>query len=293
MTRPGDQQSLGLTSLVPVAAVSVAHLLAFGGLLHYLLSGDLEDALICAAPAVVAVALGFTSRADRQQYVARLFAVQLFGPIGLLMWASSHPGGGWVLLALVALQIVVFLAVLLWLASYATRISACPGAPPVGAERFMRRLASLHRSSAGLFRISSDGRPNVWSVDLRAASAQGRSHRLDLVLDTAAGCVRVKEFLAADGAAPASASEQDMRSLGEAYFDPARPDAQAVWSRTWQSSMLVPERLLQTVVEFSGDEVRFALPGQPAVDNESVVTLFAVVATRSGYAWAPRLFGSS
>ena len=25
------------------------------------------------------------------------------------------------------------------------------------------------------------------------------------------------------------------------------------------------ERLLQTVVEFSGDEVRFALPGQPAV----------------------------
>jgi hypothetical protein len=46
-----------------------------------------------------------------------------------------------------------------------------------------------------------------------------------------------------------------------------------------------------TNVRFDGDEVRFEYPPGTTADNDAVITLFAVLVTRSGYAWAPRLFG--
>ena len=60
-------------------AVAVAHLTLMAGLAWAWLAiagaarGPLEGA-ICAAPALLAFGLGFSSQADRQQYVARLLA---------------------------------------------------------------------------------------------------------------------------------------------------------------------------------------------------------------------------
>lgn len=80
-----------------------------------------------------------------------------------------------------------------------------------------------------------------------------------------------------------------MRAAADPHFDPTRPDAQAVWNRTRQSSMIDPERFVATTVHFDGDEVRFEYPPGNAVDDDAVITVFAALVTRSGHAWAPRL----
>ena len=77
LTLPTDAPRMAPLGRLPV--IAVAHLVAMGGLAWAWLAISGADrgpfeALICAAPAAVAIGLGFTSQADRQQYVARLLA---------------------------------------------------------------------------------------------------------------------------------------------------------------------------------------------------------------------------
>lgn len=169
-----DPRRLGLASLRPAGIVLAIYQLAFGAALYVVLRGDLLDAALCFGPVALVAALALTSQADRKQYIARLLAAALFLPIGLLFWASSHPAGGWMLVALAAAHVAAFVLVIAWLARLATRID--------------------------------------------------------------------------------------------------------------------PDRLVATNVRFDGDEVRFDYPPGTAVDDDAVITLFAALVTRSGYAWAPRLF---
>lgn len=291
MTDPDDHRRLGLSNLLPAGIVLALYQLAFGAALHGLLRGDLVDAALCFGPVAILAALAVTSQSDRKQYIARLLAAALFLPIGLMFWASSHPAGGWMLVVLAATHVAAFVLVILWLARLATRIDAARGIAAVGADRLAGRIESMQRSANGQFRLARHGAEPVWTVDLLADMQPGRRHRMTLTLDAAGGCVAIKEFLSADGAVPQSAQERDMRSAAEPYFDPTRPDAQAVWNRTRQSSMIDPDRFVATNVRFDGDEVSFDYPPGIAVDDDAVITLFAALVTRSGYAWAPRLFG--
>jgi hypothetical protein len=79
--------------LVPV--VVVAHLALIGGLAWAWLAivgapRGWFEAGVCAAPALLACGLGFTSQADRNQYVVRLVACAVMLPILLMMWAGSQ-----------------------------------------------------------------------------------------------------------------------------------------------------------------------------------------------------------
>lgn len=290
MIGPDDHRRLGLSNLLPAGIVLALYQLAFGAALHGLLRGDLVDAVLCFGPVAIVAALAMTSQSDRRQYIARLLAAALFLPIGLVFWASSHPAGGWMLVVLAAAHVVAFVLVILWLARLATRIDAARGIAAVGADRLAGRIESMQRSANGRFRLARQGAEPVWNVDLLADPQPGRRHRMTLTLDAAGGCVAIKEFLSADGAPPRTAQERDMRAAAEPHFDPARPDAQAVWNRTRQSSMIDPDRFLATNVRFDGDEVSFDYPPGIAIDDDAVITLFAALVTRSGYAWAPRLF---
>lgn len=281
-----------LPSLLAAALVACAYLLIFGAVLLQLHGQPgLLDVVICFAPAVAGVVLAATSQSDRRQYIARVFAAALFLPILLLMWASSEPVNGWHLALLAVLHVGALLALVLWLAGFTTRIPAVTGVPVVGGAAFARRLEALARSSHGRFAVTAGAASHTWHVELRAEAASGRRHRLTLTLDEAAAAVRVREFASADGANPSSESERSMRGPGDPYFDPTRPDAQAVWNRTWQATMVELERLESTLVEFQGDEVRYVLPASRPIDDDAVITLFALVTTRSGYAWLPGLFG--
>lgn len=272
----------------PLGAVGVVvsgYLALFGAALGWRLARDAGDGLVCAAPVILAVVLAATSQADRRQYVARLFAAALFLPVGLMMWASSHEQAGLWLLAFALCHVLVFLALVVWLASFATRIDAPPGVTPVGADVLRRRLATLCESAVPQA-VARDAGGCQWLVDLHA---EGRTHRVLLEIDEHNRAVGVREFLGASGAAPHTEAERSLRAAGEPWFDPSRPEAQATWSRTWQSTMIESERLARAALQFDLDRV-VAVPGERSpIDGEALVTLLAAVVTRSGYAWRPQL----
>ena len=85
-----------MSSLAGLGVVCTAHLAAFGSALFFVLHAfggrpGPWQALICAAPALLAATLCFTDRSDRRQYSARLAACVLMPPILQLMWGSSEP----------------------------------------------------------------------------------------------------------------------------------------------------------------------------------------------------------
>src|SRR5215218_7292126 len=85
-TLPLPTDAPRMASLRRLPAVAVVHLALMGSLAWAWLviaganPGWLE-AVICAAPALLGFGLGFTSQADRQQYVVRLVACALMLPI--------------------------------------------------------------------------------------------------------------------------------------------------------------------------------------------------------------------
>ena len=272
-----------------IAGATVAgYLLLFGVALWWWLAGDLVDGVLCAAPGALGVALAATSRKDRRQYVMRVLAAGMFMPVLLAMWASSHERASLWLLAFVLLHVAAFLVVLVWLGSYATGLDPLAGVAPVSRQLLRARLLSLHEALGPRVTLSETG-PDAWTFDFHSAAADGRTHRVALALDEARHAVSVREMLGATAAAPRTEHEASMRAPGEPWFDPARPQAQAFSSRSWQSTMIEPERLAQAALAFDLDRVA-AIPAERLPkDGEALVTLLAALVTRSGYAWRPRL----
>ena len=251
---------------------------------------------ICLAPALLALVLARTSQADRQQYVARLMACAVMLPLLLLMWATSQPvvvssalvwsaAGG-----LFVTHIALFVAAVIWLARRATRIEAQPGAAVVGAALLGQRLQSL--ADAGVPADVTPGQgTGEWLVEVRFAPGVPRSHRIRLVIDEPARRVRVRERLDARGAAPLNADEASLRSIGDTWFDPSRPQAQRVSGITLQASMIEPSRLAATCLALDGGRVRLLAPAPADLDADGVVAVLAALVTRSGYGWQPELGG--
>ncbi len=279
-----------LPRLSPVALVATVYVFVFGAALGWLLRADPAEMALCLAPAVAIALLGVTSQSDRRQYVARIFAASMFLPALLMMWASSHDSGGLWLLGAAGVHVLALLAMVLWLASFSTRIYAVPGTPTVAPERLTRRFAALQAAGAPII-FSPGASASEWLIDVRPNSGDGRTHRVRLRVDAAKRAVQLLELVGSTAAKPITADERSMRTLGDPRIDPTRPDAQLIWARTWQSTMIVPERLAATATDFHGDTVRYRLPSDAPQDAEAWVTLLAAVVTRSGYEWQPRLFG--
>ena len=141
---PIDAPRMAPLGRVPV--VAVAHLACMGGLAWAWLviagaSRGVFEAVICAAPALLAFGLGLTSQADRQQYVARLVACAAMLPILLMMWAGSQDAAAatpdtsllarrpWIFFtAFALLHAAAFLASIAWLAAAVTRASTAVAA---------------------------------------------------------------------------------------------------------------------------------------------------------------------
>lgn len=231
------------------------------------------------------------ARQDRRQYLARLLAVVGFGAIGLLMWASSHPGGGLWLLALAAAFVPGFLGVLLWMARHATRLEPARDVAPLGVARLGERLASL-AVPGGAYAIAGGASAAEWIVDLRVGAGSGRLHRVRLAADERRGEVRVRELLQAAGAAPRDVAERSLRAPGEPAFDPARPDAAAVWTRTAQATLLEPAQVAGFLLACDRDDrIRVPEAVGPGCEPDTAVALLAAVVLASGYAWQPMLPG--
>jgi hypothetical protein len=282
-----------LPSLLPVALVATLHAALAGAALYgwLVLAGGTPaafDAALCAAPGLLVLALGFTAQADRRQYVARLLATSMMAPLLLAMWAGSQPvrddvAGGWFFVPFVLLHAAAFVATLLWLAGTTTRVDGDASARTLPAGVLAHRLRALRDAGVPIVEAGA-GR---WVVD--HLDGEQRVHRVLLDVDPRARAVRVRERIGVHGDAPRDDDEASLRGgLMRPRFDRARPDAAAVWSRTAQATMLVPERLeaARASLGARGDAVPHA--GGDA-SPEGWLELLAAVVTRAGFDWRPTL----
>ena len=83
-----------------------------------------------------------------------------------------------------------------------------------------------------------------------------------------------------------------MGDFGESAFDATRPDAQRVWSSTWQATMIEPARLAGVPLQLHAAGVLVPASYLDSLDGEGVLTVLCAVVTRSGWRWQPRLLAS-
>jgi hypothetical protein len=124
-------------------------------------------------------------------------------------------------------------------------------------------------------------------VEYRFAPETGRRHHVFLHVDAQRGQVRVRERTNARGAAPKDERERDMRSLGEPRFDPTRPDAQKVWGKVAQTSILEPQQLEAVPLILRDDRAELPPEYVRSIDTDVMIYVLCAVVTRSGYTWQP------
>jgi len=184
-----------------------------------------------------------------------------------------------------AVHLLFFVGLILWGGSALTQVPALSGSAAVAADVLNERLCSLARSSERVI-VSN---PDADSVLFEVRVGQRRSHKIALRLDEARHAVQVEERLAANAAAPIDDDEASMGDFGESAFDATRPDAQRVWSSTWQATMIEPKRLAGVPLQLQASRALLPASYLDSLDGEGVLTVLCAVVTRSGWHWQPRL----
>lgn len=247
---------------------------------------------ISLAPALLAAVFAATHQTDRRQYAARLGAVGLMSPIGLLFWTIDDPSLGLgcaLAIGFAVLHAGAFVAGVVWMGRFSTRIDATQGIAAVDAATLLRRLASLRDCGLPLA-LHTDNAHAELNLSWQPSDQPERLHSVRLRLVAPDHEVRVHERLGADDAPPLSADEASMRSPGEPAFDPTRPDAQRTWMRTVQATMLDAGHLAGAPVALAGDRVVWTGRGLPTLpDTDALMACLATIVLGSGWHWRPAL----
>lgn len=186
-----------------------------------------------------------------------------------------------------AVHAVVLLGLLVGAALWTTRVPAVPGATAVSAQALRERLLSVQE--AGLRCSVYSASPHEVEVDL--STRDERSHCVVLRLDEGLRRVRVLERLSSAGDAPQDEDEAGMRGLGEESFDPTRPQAQKVWGRMRQTTLVSPEWLAHLAPRFdAATGTLLASRRFVRLDGDGAIGLLCAVVTASGWSWQPRLW---
>jgi hypothetical protein len=229
---------------------------------------------------------------DKASGLARLAAQQvpvpgnvpLAGPASPVTAASALPQWPFYVGATTA-HMLFFVGLIFWGGSALTQVPALAGSVAVAPQALSDRLSSLARANDRL----NVSMPSAGSLLFEVRLARKRSHRITLRLDSQNNAVQVGEKLAADGAAPLDEDEASMGDFGESAFDATRPDAQRVWSSTWQATMIEPARLANVPLQLQSAGALLPAAYLDSLDGEGVLTVLCAVVTRSGWHWQPRL----
>ncbi|MBL0730048.1 hypothetical protein [Piscinibacter sp. HJYY11] len=232
---------------------------------------------------------------DMASGLARLAAQQVPAPADRYTRAPAEPAPRWPFFAVMALlHGAVFVALIAWGSVHTTRVPAQRGAPVATPEQLQARLLSLGRPG-GPFEISevavADGAP---ALRVDASPDPHRTHQITLRLDPTRGCVHVHEKLRVNGDAPRDEDEATMASVGESsdWHSAAGPDAQYVWTATWQATMIEPRRLNAVPLMLHAHHAELPRRHAATLDGEGVLTVLCALVTRSGWHWQPKLWGS-
>jgi hypothetical protein len=286
--------------LTRAALACVAYLvvvaLAFAA--WHLAIGTAPSALVlavCFAPAALCIVFALRAQHDRRQYIARPMVTVLMAPILLLFWSldgPTQPGLGMALaIGFALLHAAVFVLAVMWMGAFTTRIDPATGTPVASTATLVQRLAALPALGLPLDLHADPAHHRLqfaWSPN----GVDAQRHHVTLSLQPQMTQVEVLEQLRADGTAPADAEQASMRSPGDPFFDPARPEAQKVWLRTVQSTMLDSERLAAAPVALVGDQLAWRGPALRTLpDTDTLMACLAQIVVQSGWSWAPRLRG--
>ena len=255
--------------------------------------------VVLSLPAILGAVLAMTSTTDERQYVARVLACMMFTPVLLLFWATSldpHSGAAvrpvWPFATgFVAVHALCFVATIFWGGSALTAVPAARGVAVIGSSELRARLLSLNAVSAPFLVANGSGTVDI-VVAYRFSPDVPRSHHVLLKLDAARREVRVRERTGAAGARPINADEASMRSPGDPFFDPTRPNATQVWGKTAQTTQIERERLNAVPLRFQGQDAKLPADFAAAIDGDGMLTVLCAVVTRSGWRWQPVFFGS-
>jgi hypothetical protein len=277
--------------LTPMGAATTAYLAAVGAAFAawHAIDGP-WTLLLCVAPALVGALLATTSQADRGQYTVRLLAAGMMLPILVLFVLCEDHIGVAAAIGFVVVHVAAFLLQVVWLSSFTTRIDPPDDVAPVAATALARRLAAL--PTLGLpIGTAADGEGRAVRLRWTPPNEPGRQHVVTLWLDASRHEAIVTERVRADDAAPANADERSMRdSLADEAFDPTRPDAQRVWLRVAQTTLLDDARLDAAPVASIGERLVWRGPSPPALaDSNTLMACLAVLVLEAGWAWRPKL----
>ena len=216
--------------------------------------------------------------------LARLALQRVPAPRGVVAHAPAWPHWPFVVVAALA-HAVAFVGLIVWGGRWTTRVPAATGVARVNAAVLRARLEALAADPHAPFTVAAeDGR-----LVVEVAAGEQRSHRIALTLDDARTEVRVTERVGAHGARPRDADEARLRVVGDACFDPTRPQADRVWQTTWQATLIDPERLAAVPLRPLGLHAELPCAYARALDGEGVLTVLCALVTRSGWHWQPRL----
>lgn len=224
---------------------------------------------------------------DQASGLARLAAQQVPPPIAAP--AGAEPMAQWPFFAAMSVaHLLAFVALVAWGGSHTTRVPAQRGAPMASTEQLQARLLSLGRPG-GPFEISevavTQGAP---ALRVDASPDPHRTHQITLQLDARQGCVHVHEKLRVNGDAPL---DEDEARITSGWGDAAGPEAQYVWSSTWQATMIEPARLSAVPLMLHARHAELPRRHAATLDSEGVLTVLCALVTRSGWHWQPKLWG--
>lgn len=278
------------------------YLALFGATVRALLPQPLSQAewlppALCAVPLLLLAWVATRGDQPRKQRIAEALASGLMPPLLLLMWAEL----AWPLtLTLVVAHVAAFLLILLTTGTRLTQVAAAPGVAPITAAWLHSRLGAIRQWRGVRITQDADGGLTVHctSADYREGAtglapgaAPLRSHRVRLRIDAATHSVRVREQITAQGAAPVTAAEADMRPLGALGYTPTIPDAQRVWSRATQTRLIDDAELAAMALRFDGPQAEIGPSSAAGALDDAVVPMLCALVTRSGYRWQPVFFG--
>lgn len=280
-----------------IAALHTAYLAIFGAVVWFWLRSSNVAVtpwitIVNFLPALLGLALAFTSRDDLEQYRMRIFACSMFTPLLLLFWSGSLSPDDPSTIRTVwpfatgasVVHALAFVAGVYWVGTETTRIPADPAATAVTLEILRERLLSLSNTGGPLAVSTSPTGELIFET-------LNRRRSVVLRIDEPNRHVLVKERSSASAARPATPEESNMRAPLSPSYDPKRPQATAIWQSVAQTSTITPEKLNAVRLVLRDHTVELPRDSAAQLNGDSLVVLLCAITTRSGWNWQPRFFG--
>lgn len=205
--------------------------------------------------------------------------------------ATSPARGSWKFgIAWCVVQVVLLLAIVVWLGVATTTVPPAKGVAPASETTLRARLDSLDDLGLALA-FRKGARAGDVVAEFRYGGGEKRARRYTMRLDAGARIVRVREVSGVYGDAPRTAEEASMRPIGASPLDSRPyPDADRIWDVQIAATPVRAEQLAAIPLTLAGPEASWPRGVPKDLEPDALGHALAAVVTRSGWTWQPVFF---